>query len=360
MKKLSYYFTIFFIIFFLIIKVETQVNSNDKSGLPKIIRTKAGIINYFKTLISLNKIIVGQHCSDNGIYNTSGIYEVYFENLYRSTGKYPTLLGNDYGIKANVNYSAINQILIKHWKAGGLVTLSWHADCPWFDGYNMRWNSIMFKSVINFTKLIKSAPESLERTSYRKELMAVGGALKELKEAGVIVLWRPFHEMNHAGFWWGVNDIKNPTNQEAYELLWRDMYATFTKELKLDNLIWIYSVNFSSKWSSPVDSMYPGSDVVDIVGMDIYTKVPSFSDYKDLKKLSKPIVISEIGPNQESYGTYDELEIIKTFRGKAAYFLQWHSWEGAKVAIIDNLNFTEMMHDSSAITLDELKKCIIR
>jgi mannan endo-1,4-beta-mannosidase len=351
MKKI--FFCIIISVFPLVF-VPGQGSTDNNSGLSDIVRTREGIIEYFNTCIENNRIIVGQHCSDNGLLNTYEIYDTYFENLYKNTGKYPALLGNDYGMKSTIRYAEINSLIIKHWEAGGLVTLSWHADCPWFDGYNAHYKASEYKSVIDLTQLLKDAPESAAKTSYRKELLAVGEALKQLKEVGVIVLWRPFHEMNGVGFWWCVDDLKNPANQDDYEDLWRDMYNTYTYDLELDNLIWVYSSHFSCIWASSVSAMYPGDDVVDVVGVDIYTDVPTFNDYEELKQYNKPVVITEIGPSENTHGIYDEREIIRTYSGKAAYFLQWHSWEGAEVAIIDNLYFYEMMNDPSAVTLDDI------
>lgn len=75
-----------------------------------------------------------------------------------------------------------------------------------------------------------------------------------------------------------------------------------------------------------------------------------------MKVFNKIIVNGEIGPSDESYGKFNEIEVLNTFKGKAAYFLQWHSWTNAKVSISDNLNFKEMMNDPSAITLDKMAK----
>lgn len=58
--------------------------------------------------------------------------------LYNLTGKYAAIVGADYGYKANNNLETINTKLIEHWKAGGLVTISWHADNPYVEGYNCR------------------------------------------------------------------------------------------------------------------------------------------------------------------------------------------------------------------------------
>jgi len=263
----------------------------------------------------------------------------------------------EYGYTPKNDLSHINHYAIKHWNKGGLVTITWHADNPWIDGYNCRWNTINNKASINFRELLKNAPESKVKTSYREELHNVGKALKQLQDSGVMVLWRPFHEMNGPWFWWGANDLKSPTNNKDFERLWKDMYETFTHDLGLKNLIWVYGANAvgDGKWTASVSAMFPGSRYVDIAGSDIYSKVPEFEDIEALKKLGKPIVICEVGPAEESYGKFDEREIIKAFRGKAGWFLQWSSWKNARVAIRDNMYYNEMMHDPSAITLDKLQ-----
>jgi len=315
-------------------------------------RTKDGILAYLNMVVKDSTIMVGQYCGVGS--NTSAGYHEFVEGLKEATGKYPALLSVEYGYTPGNDLKAINKFAIDHWNKGGLVTISWHADNPWQKGYDCRWNTIEHKDSINFSMLLKSAPSSEAKAAYRAELMSVGLALKELQEQGVMVLWRPFHEMNGFWFWWGANDQADPTNAAAFRLLWKDMYDTFTKDLGLHNLIWIYGANAYSKWVAPVEALYPGDAYVDIVGTDIYTKAPEFKDYPVLKTFKKPIVVCEIGPSEESYGRYDELDIVRTYRGKAAWFLQWSSWTNAKVAIKDNLNFKEMMHSPGVITLDKL------
>lgn len=325
-----------------------------QSSFPRLTdRSKAGILSYLNTVIRDSMILVGQYCGVGS--NTAQGYRDYVEELHRLTGKYPALLSVEYGFTPGNDLQAINQYAIGHWHRGGLVTISWHADNPWVDGYDAYWNTIEHKDSIHLDALLKNAPSSAAKTSYRRELMKVGRALRQLQDSGVVVLWRPFHEMNGTWFWWGVNDLKAPTNKEAFRLLWKDMYETFTRDLGLHNLIWVYGANiYSPAWEAPIDAMYPGAGYVDVVGTDIYSKAPVFDDYDELKKFNKVIAVCEIGPSKESYGVYDEEQIIRTFRGKAAWFLQWSSWKNARVAIKDNLHYDEMMHDPSVITLDRL------
>lgn len=321
--------------------------------LQLIKRDKAGILTYLKKVIEHKKVIVGQQCSETP--DVAFNYKKAFQSVYDSTGKYPALLGLEYGYFKNADLASTNQFAINHWKKGGLVTISWHADNPFKDGYDVRWNAEKNKDSITVTSLLKNAPASSARTNYRAELGRVAASLKQLQDAGVVVLWRPFHEVNGTWFWWGVNHTSTPTNQSDYTALWKDMYETFTKEYKLSNLLWVYSPFASGEWGPPVTLMYPGNKYVDIVAVDDYPKVPNFNDYQALQKLNKLIVNGEIGPAKESYGKFNELEVLNVFKGRAAYFLQWHSWTNAKVSITDNVNYKAMMNDSAAITLDKIQ-----
>ena len=70
-----------------------------------------------------------------------------------------------------------------------------------------------------------------------QELDQLAAGLEELKEAGVVVIWRPFHEMNGDWFWWGA---KPPAE---FVKVWRHMFDYFTNTKQLDNLLWAYGPN---------------------------------------------------------------------------------------------------------------------
>jgi mannan endo-1,4-beta-mannosidase len=330
------------------------LTASAQTPIPKLTdRSKKGILSYFKTIVANKQVIVGQQCSESP--DVALEYKKNFQRLHDATGKYPALIGLEYGWFANADLPKENEFAIRHWQQGGLVTISWHADCPFSDGYDVRINTVANKDIIDLKKLLKNAPDSKEKTSYRAELNNVAEALKQLKAAGVTVLWRPFHEMNGNWFWWGTNDVKNPTNQNDYVALWRDMYQTLTVDYGLDNLIWIYAPNIAGTYFPAPDVFYPGDKYVDIVALDNYPKTPAFDDYPALLKLGKQVSDGEVGPHEDSYGKFDEMAVLYTYKGKAPYFLQWHSWTGAKVCIVDNLNYKELMNDAAAITLDKIR-----
>lgn len=328
----------------------TQGNFLSAQTLP-VKRSKQQIINFLGALIANQKIMVGQHCETGA--NTVNGYINYVTGLKTQTGRYPYIIGLEYGYTANNNLDLINSYATKQWDREGLITISWHVHNPWGEGYNCRWNSIKHQSEIDFYKLLKSAPESAEKTSYRDELLKVATSLQKLQDQDIVVLWRPFHEMNGDWFWWGINKPNTPTNRDAFAALWHDMYDTFTQDFGLKNLIWVYSPNQSNNTTAPVNFMYPGDDFVDVVGLDIYSDKPQMKqdDYLQLKAFNKPFVIAEIGPSKVSYGTFDEMELVDNFKGKAAYFLQWNGWKGVKMGIIDNTNFKKMMLRKDVLTV---------
>ncbi|MGI9551156.1 MAG: glycosyl hydrolase [Aurantibacter sp.] len=342
-----------------VLEVENEENrlgpldqESEQSNNFKFERSKSGLLTYFDTLIEKGQLIVGQHCG-NGPDEITQYYNTYIDMLVDETGRHAGIMGADMGFNPSTNYPV--QTLIDHWAQGGLITLSWHADNPFADGYDVYWNTVDNKDQINLKALLRDADHSLERTSYRTELDNIAGALQKLRDAGLTVIWRPFHEMNGDFFWWGANAYNNQqTNEADFKALWIDLYNTLTFDYGLDNLIWTYSVIPDHGWNADVTAFYPGSDYVDLVGMDYYGAHPNFPDYNALKSLGKTIVMSESGPTDAGYGNWNMMQLVNSLKGKAAYFLQWHSWQGAAVSIKDNQNVIEMMNSEAVITRDEL------
>ncbi|WP_273567368.1 glycosyl hydrolase [Maribacter halichondriae] len=329
---------------------ESSEESLENTGLEGL--GKEDILAYFDTLIANEQVIVGQHCGD-APNTTASFYNTYVDMLADITGRHVGIIGADFGWYSGTEYPV--QTLADHWNEGGLVTVSWHADNPFEAGIDIYWNTVENKDNIDLRSLLKDAAPSTARTSYRTELDNVAGGLQKLRDAGVTVIWRPFHEMNGDFFWWGIDTYNNQqTNEADYKELWMDLYNTLIFDYGLDNLIWTYSVVPDRGWNADVTSFYPGSDYVDLVGMDYYGVNPDFPDYDALKSLGKTIVMSESGPIDSGYGNWDMMQHVNALKGKAAYFLQWHSWNGAAVAIKDNKNSIEMMNSDDVITLDEL------
>ncbi len=155
-----------------------------------------------------------------------------------------------------------------------------------------------------------------------KDLDTIAAGLKELQEAGVVVLWRPFHEMNGGWFWWGA---KEPAK---FIRLWRHMFDYFTKTKGLDNLLWVYSPNHGNKTAD----YYAGDQYVDIVGLDAYT---DFVDprhvlgYPEVARLPKPFAFTEFGPHgpHNPPGDYNYLRFRDGIEANFPRAVFWLSWD---------------------------------
>ena len=112
------------------------------------------------------------------------------------------------------------------------------------------------------------------------------------------ILLRFAHEMNGDWYPWSVG--KDPAQRpEDYVAAWRRIHALF-QERRADNVRFVWSPNFE-----PVDNLasyYPGDDVVDWIGLDVYNhpKWPRSPGelidpvYRFADRRNKPILLAEV------------------------------------------------------------------
>lgn len=331
------------------------------------------------------KVITGQmeNAWDNGFNQLQKVYD--------KTEKYPALMGFDF-----MNYTGINtwnptnvqtERAIMFWKGhnyndqkisdnNGIVAFMWHWFAPPENNYT---NGTYSPEETSFripydteNKCWKT--ESDEYSKMIRDMDVVAGELMKLQNAGVPVLWRPFHEGcgnlygNWDGacawFWWGAGNSTSynsatgkysvssdrKTCAECYIALWKLMFNYFTETKGLHNLIWV--------WNGQNKEFYPGEDYVDIIGDDIYDapgehnpNSDAFNSYKaiDSKKI---VALTECGSMPD----------IETEGALWSYFMVWN--DGSNCA--DDSNFwngskynsdeykLRLYSSSNAITLDGL------
>lgn len=240
-------------------------------------------------------------------------------NIRDRTGKLPAVLGIDLGYDnvGRVPDAAIGYA-VDYWNNGGLITLSMTPDNPFTGGnaWDVRTGSL--------DEML--TPGTEPNRAWMEILNNVANVLDEFKKDGVIVLWRPLHEMNGGWFWWGgVRRGNKWTPAPEYKRLWTHMHNYFTKTRGLDNLLWVYTPNCREyeESSKPVLHYYPGVAYVDIVGLDCYTDdinvIGHFGGYTDLMSLGKPLVLSEFGSRKGSDGSFDSRTSLAI---KRAYLLR--------------------------------------
>lgn len=157
---------------------------------------------------------------------------------------------------------------VTHSKKGGAVTLAWHMRNPlkvctrgeFFD---------CSKTPMSAAELARMlTPDTSENRLWKKDIAIAARTLKRLREAGVIILFRPLHEMNGGWFWWG--------KKAQFPELWDSLYTELMVRHGLDNLIWVWS---GDRAIEGADRYWPKQNLPDIAGTDVYENDPGSEKY---------------------------------------------------------------------------------
>ena len=239
--------------------------------------------------------------------------------IYSNVGKYPALTGYDFiflqysptpeNWNWKVNYNDISAARVQ-WNNNGLVSYMWHWNVPtsesaWKNGTEKGdYTGYAFYSDKTAFDIKEALKEGTWQNQFlMKDIEEAASYLKNLRDAGIPVIWRPLHEAagnynlysdNGAWFWWGKGGA------EPCKQLWRLLYDQFTNVHGLNNLIWVWTVDATAGCEDQYDDWYPGDDVVDIVGVDIYenntdAKTRQFQALVDVTKGKKLVTVSECG-----------------------------------------------------------------
>ncbi|HWS33771.1 MAG TPA: glycosyl hydrolase [Actinoplanes sp.] len=247
--------------------------------------SKATVLTYLRSITGKN-IVSGQHNKEPA--TSPGQYTQQVKDI---TGQYPGLWGGDLMFTSGdiANRQRVVDQARTEWANGSLVALTWHAcsptvgaTCNFDGGVKTRITDAQFQQVV-------TGGTALSNT-WRSRMAAVVPYLRQLKNAGVPVLWRPFHEMNETWNWWGGRPGPNGGSK-----IFQQMKDYFDSQ-GLDNLIWVWNVqdNPNANWSA----YYPGAGYVDVASLDVWYKGhPSAGDYQQIRAIagSKPIAIAEMG-----------------------------------------------------------------
>ncbi len=263
--------------------------------------------------------------------------------IHDQTGHWPAILGVDYAGRGGIDPTAPNAAALEYWRQGGLVTVSAHLYNPGNpDRAGLRDKGVDLNALL--------ATNSEIHTRWMAEMDELAAGLQELQRAGVVVLWRPFHEMNGDWFWWCNHD------PETFIRLWRQMFDYFTETKDLDNLLWVYSPNHGKRTAA----YYPGDRYVDLVGLDAYTDfidTNHIRGYAEIAQIKKPFGFTEFGPHgpQNPPGDYDYLRFlqgVQQYFPRTVFFMSWND----KWSLARNTNTTELLNEPWIINREDLPK----
>jgi len=240
-------------------------------------------LDYIKS-ISGKKTLAGQHNKE-----PNADPDKWTRFIKETTGLYPALWSGDFLFQQDNIDNRWKMVLEakEQWDRGALINLMWHA-CPPDQGEPCGWDPGLLNAQLDdeqWVELITDGSPLNEAWKARMDDIAI--YLRYLKNNGVEVLFRPFHEMNQGLFWWG----GRPGPQGTAELF-RITHDYFTHTLGLSNLIWVWDMQDMSR---DFEEYNPGSEYWDIFGFDIYDKGYDISWYNYILPIvgDKPIAIGE-------------------------------------------------------------------
>jgi mannan endo-1,4-beta-mannosidase len=295
--------------------------------------------------ISGRHILTGQH--NHPANNDTNTMEA-----ARAWGKTPAIFGKDWGFakkgdmdSAFVRQDVVDEIIDKY-KNGSLIVICWHEAPPTADE-PVAFSPRRGAGRLRLFKNLDTVQGHLTDTQYR-DLLTPGTALhehwcaqvdaivpylKQLQDAHVPVLWRPFHEMNGQWFWWGGRS-RLLTAPDSYKMpgaarmrimssgdystaaLYKMMFDRLVNHHRLKNLIWVWNVDRPEGTTLTFKECWPGPEYVDVVSFDCY-RVFKPSYYKGILELAngKPVALAEVGGNIS-------LDVLKQ-QPKWAWWMVW-------------------------------------
>lgn len=290
---------------------------------PRLDPTAREVLNYLESIYQ-KKVLSG--------YN---VY-VHTPDDYEQTGKHAAIWGRDIRWLGNAREMADHARRHRY-----ILTLHWH----WYFREDSAWTAKR-KTPVHVGQMV--TPGTPEHKQALSEMAATADKLQVFEDAGIPVLWRPLHEIDGGWFWW--TDKEKPENTAQ---LWRMMFDYFTKERKLDNLIWVYSAGVGQKTAELRRRFYPGPEYVDISGIDIYgvdfqKADPQYRDYHQ--------VMSEVSPGKMlACGECDAIpDPDRMQSGELPKWLYALPWWGAPSPRRPAAWATKTMRHDFVVTLDEM------
>ena len=188
-------------------------------------------------------------------------------------GKTPVVWSQDFGFSAEgdkdsyLSRPAIIEEAIRQHKKGAILAFCWHAVPPTANepvtfqpkpgadpaaplaSVQGRLTDKQFRDLLT--------PGTALYKQWVRQVDVIASYLKQLQDAKVPVLWRPYHEMNGDWFWWGGRYEGKYTTAALY----RQIFDRLVNNHKLNNLIWVWSVDRPSKPGREFVNYYPGNKI---------------------------------------------------------------------------------------------------
>ena len=209
---------------------------------------------------------------DDLAYGHDWVGEPGRSDVKESAGAYPAVYGWEMGgfehDSANnldgVPFNGMRTWIKEGFARGGVITISWHMD-------NLTSNGNAWDTTSNVRAILPGGSKHAQYTKWLDKFAGFASSLRAKAPGGeetlVPVIFRPFHEMTGAWFWWGATHA----TPEEYKQLWRFTADYLREEKGVHNLLYAYAPNADgASGHDHYMDFYPGDAYVDVLGYDEY------------------------------------------------------------------------------------------
>lgn len=283
--------------------------------------------------------------------------------IKKESGYFPAIAGFDYIHLAWspdnwINYGDITPVKTA-WDMNCIPAMTWHWNVSAKEGSDIKKDGTCSPDKTDFQPKNVLVDGTWENKTWNDDVKKLAGYLKLLQDAGIPVIWRPFHEAAGdftwgAWFWWGKDGV------DVTKKLWVKLHDELTNTYGLNNLIWVWTMSTSDQGKlasiDKVRNSYPGNDYADMVGADLYPdKVYSdqsaqFNLINSVVEGKKMIALSEVG-NLVSVEKAVETNTLWS------YFMCWYDYDGKDYYFKEWNNATvwkTVMEDSHVINQEDM------
>ena len=204
---------------------------------------------------------------DDPVYGHSWVGDTGRSDVLETVGDYPAVMnwdlgGIEKGDAANldsVNFERMRAEIIAQHNRGGVNAISWHTVNPVNGGDSWQ--------CADTTIVASIMADSLTAARFDEQVTRAARFITSLTDSTgrrIPVVFRPWHEHTGDWFWWGSRQC----TPEQYRYLWTATRRIFDRE-GVDNVLWAYSPDRVTSDEQYLER-YPGDELVDIMGADVY------------------------------------------------------------------------------------------
>ncbi|MBX7245949.1 MAG: hypothetical protein K1X53_10655 [Candidatus Sumerlaeaceae bacterium] len=332
---------------------------------PNATSATRAVLKYLATLPAngnVNHAVVGQHITSTVTEHASFVVPLGAPPI----SHWPGVVAFQYDDGGNPPDTVTpRSYVLSQWQSGGLVEIKWNPRNPWTGGnYNYS-----MPDLVNIPGLLNPATpaDAAARAFFLQDLDSVAAGLQDLRDQGVVIIWRFCSEMGGGHFWWGLR------GRQEYGDLWRFIHGYLSNPTgwNLNNLLWTYEAMTPAHANVPIDYHYPGDAYVDLIGHNMYH--PTFNLDFDANELMsrypKVYACPQTGPEDDpAYrsGAFSNLNYLVGTDGSSgfinrhprmSYFSVWNSFTNGyyhHIAIVDNPAAPAFMAHTYLVTREEL------